>query len=279
MQEVNKKIRQYAREGWSATKTGGGHIKMTHPDARNPVFIASTPSESRSFLNAEAEMRRALQSDKASAAKPSAAVKPAARKGPPKRPYVDPFVMPQDRLKAATTRRMPRRHEWAPDNLGKSQPSIDPRLILRAWAAAILRERATGIEWSTIRALAKRMRTDLEFRNQTVASFQAADAAQLAELRQRHRTPPAPPRPTPGELLAKQAAMLRGIAEQRRQAAAAAPPLSDELIAWGWGIHRATQLPDEQPAIPHGVMDRLMMAMAEARIGTSLSTTAMSRAA
>jgi hypothetical protein len=54
------KLRQWQQQGWKISKTSGGHMKMTHPEAIRPVFVSSTPSDHRALLNAEAQMRNVL---------------------------------------------------------------------------------------------------------------------------------------------------------------------------------------------------------------------------
>jgi predicted RNA binding protein YcfA (HicA-like mRNA interferase family) len=54
-------IREARRSGWSVTRTGGDHLKLTHPEASRPVFTGSTPSDCRAIRHARAEMRRQLR--------------------------------------------------------------------------------------------------------------------------------------------------------------------------------------------------------------------------
>jgi predicted RNA binding protein YcfA (HicA-like mRNA interferase family) len=53
-------LRAAKREGWQVTRTGGDHLKLTHPEARGPVITGSTPSDSRALHHTRAAMRRAL---------------------------------------------------------------------------------------------------------------------------------------------------------------------------------------------------------------------------
>lgn len=48
-------------QGWSASKTGGGHIKLVHPLASRPVFTASTPSCRYSHKRLIADAQRSLK--------------------------------------------------------------------------------------------------------------------------------------------------------------------------------------------------------------------------
>jgi hypothetical protein len=49
-------------EGWVASRTSGGHVRLMHPDAPHPVFAPSTPSDWRCCHQTRAQMRRALRS-------------------------------------------------------------------------------------------------------------------------------------------------------------------------------------------------------------------------
>ncbi len=51
------------RDGWTATPTRGGHLRLDHPAAAVPVYCASTPSDHRSLKNTLAQMRRVLQAE------------------------------------------------------------------------------------------------------------------------------------------------------------------------------------------------------------------------
>jgi predicted RNA binding protein YcfA (HicA-like mRNA interferase family) len=48
-------------EGWQATRTARGHIRLRHPRAARAVIAPGTPGDWRSVRNALAEMRRALR--------------------------------------------------------------------------------------------------------------------------------------------------------------------------------------------------------------------------
>jgi predicted RNA binding protein YcfA (HicA-like mRNA interferase family) len=48
MPEVRELLREARDLGYTAARTGGGHIRLSHPDADSPVFMPSTPSEYRS---------------------------------------------------------------------------------------------------------------------------------------------------------------------------------------------------------------------------------------
>ena len=42
-------IRTAKRDGWQISRTGGDHLKLTHPEASGPVFTGSTPSDRRAL--------------------------------------------------------------------------------------------------------------------------------------------------------------------------------------------------------------------------------------
>lgn len=55
MRELVKDLRQH---GFVVTLTGGGHLKVTHPDKPGIVFMPSTPSDHRAVENTLAQLRR-----------------------------------------------------------------------------------------------------------------------------------------------------------------------------------------------------------------------------
>jgi hypothetical protein len=61
MTRMREFLRLARRLGWRAERTGRDHFRLVHPDARRPVYCASTPGCGRGFRNALAEMRRALR--------------------------------------------------------------------------------------------------------------------------------------------------------------------------------------------------------------------------
>jgi hypothetical protein len=63
---IQKRVREIEQLGWRVERTRGDHLRLTHPDARYPVFTALTPSDWRAWEKMLADMRRALR--KASAA-------------------------------------------------------------------------------------------------------------------------------------------------------------------------------------------------------------------
>ena len=63
MAEARKWRRKKEAEGWAFTKSGHGWCAKC-PQAAYPVFLPDTPSDRRSFANADAELRRALAKKK-----------------------------------------------------------------------------------------------------------------------------------------------------------------------------------------------------------------------
>ena len=62
MNHPNKLIRQIEAMGWSVSKTNGGHLRLSHPDAAYPVIASSTPAKPMfQFNKVRADMRRALR--------------------------------------------------------------------------------------------------------------------------------------------------------------------------------------------------------------------------
>lgn len=51
-------VRAALAQGWRVEVTGGNHLRLLPPHGR-PVFMAATPSDHRSVLNARATLRRA----------------------------------------------------------------------------------------------------------------------------------------------------------------------------------------------------------------------------
>ena len=80
-------LRRARRDGWQASPTRGGHIRLEHPDAAGPVIAPSTPSDHRAMANAMAEMRRKLRQGQGEQSRnheldPRPAPKPAPRPKP-----------------------------------------------------------------------------------------------------------------------------------------------------------------------------------------------------
>lgn len=59
--QMKEARRQLAREGFTVTKTRGGHWRFEHPDMDGPVFAADTPSDLRGLKNLRATLRRKMR--------------------------------------------------------------------------------------------------------------------------------------------------------------------------------------------------------------------------
>lgn len=55
--EHKKLIRQLVRQGWTVTPTGGGHIKVTHPNGRS-VYTGGTSSNRFAWRHFERNVRQ-----------------------------------------------------------------------------------------------------------------------------------------------------------------------------------------------------------------------------
>ena len=58
---MTKLLRDLEREGFSATRTAGGHLRLQHPAISGCVFAPSTPSDHRGVKNLLAMLRRKLR--------------------------------------------------------------------------------------------------------------------------------------------------------------------------------------------------------------------------
>jgi len=60
---LHKDLRQMMRrhDGWTAVKTHGGYVKLTHPQSDFVVIASSTPRDHRSIMNTETKMKRAFR--------------------------------------------------------------------------------------------------------------------------------------------------------------------------------------------------------------------------
>lgn len=63
--DLRRVIRDAEKRGWSASATGGGHVRLTKPGCQ-PVFTSQTPSDPRTAKNAEMELRRSERSARTS---------------------------------------------------------------------------------------------------------------------------------------------------------------------------------------------------------------------
>ena len=55
--DLRRVVRDAEKRGWTASKTNGGHIRLTKPGCQ-PVFTSQTPSDKRTAKNAEMQLRR-----------------------------------------------------------------------------------------------------------------------------------------------------------------------------------------------------------------------------
>lgn len=53
--------RALEKEGFTATKTRGGHWRFDHPEMDGPVFAPDTPSDYRGLKNLRATIRRKMR--------------------------------------------------------------------------------------------------------------------------------------------------------------------------------------------------------------------------
>lgn len=58
---MTKLLRELEREGYSATRTNGGHLKIRHSQMTGSVFCPSTPSDHRGMKNLVAILKRKLR--------------------------------------------------------------------------------------------------------------------------------------------------------------------------------------------------------------------------
>jgi len=58
MKEVRRELE---RQGFTATKTRGGHWRFEHPNMSGPVFAPDTPSDHRGVKNLRSLLRRKMR--------------------------------------------------------------------------------------------------------------------------------------------------------------------------------------------------------------------------
>jgi predicted RNA binding protein YcfA (HicA-like mRNA interferase family) len=64
--QMKETRRELERQGFTATKTRGGHWRFEHPDMDGPVYAPDTPSDHRAIKNLQAMLRRKMRLPKAS---------------------------------------------------------------------------------------------------------------------------------------------------------------------------------------------------------------------
>jgi predicted RNA binding protein YcfA (HicA-like mRNA interferase family) len=60
--QMKETRRLLERQGFTATKTRGGHWRFEHPRMDGPVFAPDTPSDHRGLKNLFATLRRKMRS-------------------------------------------------------------------------------------------------------------------------------------------------------------------------------------------------------------------------
>ena len=187
---MSENLRRWKDDGWEAAKTGGGHWRLTHPEAKNPVFMAATPSDWRSTLNAEAELRRALRRDTdgsqpQSDGPPDGMVSKQKKKKPlpAKRPISSFFSM--DHVVPATNFAscLPKRRQWVDDD--DLVEIVKPLELVMAWSFAYMRLRLDGKDVNVIRVLRARFRKDDGFRARLLKTFRDSSPEEFRMLRAR----------------------------------------------------------------------------------------------
>lgn len=58
---MTKLLRDLERDGFTATRTAGGHLRFSHPAISGCVFGPSTPSDHRAVKNLRATLKRKLR--------------------------------------------------------------------------------------------------------------------------------------------------------------------------------------------------------------------------
>ncbi len=55
--DIDQVVRQLVRQGWSF-RPGSKHGRLTHPDGRQVLTVAKSPSDYRSLLNFRRDLRK-----------------------------------------------------------------------------------------------------------------------------------------------------------------------------------------------------------------------------
>lgn len=58
---MRKIYRQLQRQGFTVTRTNGGHARIEHPRMLGPVFAPGTPSDVRGVKNFKAKLKRKMR--------------------------------------------------------------------------------------------------------------------------------------------------------------------------------------------------------------------------
>jgi DNA-binding transcriptional MerR regulator len=182
--DLDIKIRQWKSEGWSVTKNPGNHFVLIHPLASKKVYTGSTLSDVRALKNIESVMRQVMPAV-------SPKQKSVAKKSKP------PAKLHADVFKFDTKPKF----RGLPDEWVKETDFRDYREEAIAWGYCILRLRAKGFDWDTVRIFKNRFRIDTDFRQQTIQTFSSATKDDVANYRLMRKAflekVIAPPKPVP----------------------------------------------------------------------------------
>jgi len=189
--QVIESLRGWMKDGWTATKTNGGHWRLTHPEVDKPIFCPSTPSDWRSMLNTQALIRRSRRSDDI---QDSTEQKTKIIKSKPKPNNTQViFDLYGIDIPGRRFKRMPRKGQWVTDSDlvfdddDNAADEPDNTEAVLAWSLAYMRLRAEGHGIDVVRVLRNRFRTDEEFRATILKKFQDSSPEEYAALRAERR--------------------------------------------------------------------------------------------
>ncbi|MGG5810956.1 hypothetical protein [Falsiroseomonas sp. CW058] len=77
--KMSEHLRRWRSQGWQIEQTGGGHLRLRHPEATGVAFTSKTPGDHRAIANTDAQLRRLLRRE--ASTHPEAA--PATHQTPP----------------------------------------------------------------------------------------------------------------------------------------------------------------------------------------------------
>ena len=165
--DLAQRVRALEQKGWTKTLKPGGHLQLRDPLGKALIHTGSTPSDWRALKNLDAHIKRVESSDM------------------PKKTKV---TMGLKRPTGATKVRNTSFFKFdRPTEAHIEQTQIidfcDPLERLVSWAFCILRLRAAGQDWDTIRIFKRRFVTDEMFRDQTINALEAATEDEVASLR------------------------------------------------------------------------------------------------
>lgn len=165
--DLAQRVRALEQKGWTKTLKPGGHIQLRDPLGKALIHTGSTPSDWRALKNLDAHIKRVEGSDTPKKAKAPMGLK---------------------RPTSATKVRNTSFFKFDRPPEARIEPTevmefYDPLERLVAWAFCILRLRAAGQDWDTIRIFKRRFATDETFRYQTINALEAATEDEVASLR------------------------------------------------------------------------------------------------